>query len=214
MIKLENVSVMNFENAIRGMRNPLNSWEKSDSYYDAAGNYILGENDLGLCKKLCKAGSDHRKFMRQIFVSVDVTAPMYWWAEADTYKIGTVRNSCSKMHKIHSKPIELSDFSIDDHVVVEDGSIELTLEDYFINVVADCEMLRQKFLETKDKRYWKGLIQLLPASYNQLSTLTLNYETLTNIYHARKAHKLSEWHDFCKWIESLPYSELITGGKE
>ena len=224
MIKLEKTSVMNFENAVRGARNPMNSWEKSDSYYDIEEDpspinpvdwaiYRLGENDLDLCKRLCKAGPDERKFMRQIFVSVDVTAPMYWWAEADTYKIGTVRNSCSKMHKIHSKPIELSDFSIDNFNVDDDYN-EIDLEDMFINVVADCEMLRQKFLETKDKRYWKGLIQLLPASYNQLSTLTLNYETLTNIYHARRTHKLDEWHDFCKWIESLPYSELITGGKD
>lgn len=212
MIKLEKTSVMNFENAVRGARNPMNSWDKSDSYYDEDGNYILGENDYGLCMKLCKAGSDERKFMRQIFVSVDITAPMYWWAEADTYKVGTVRNSCSKMHKIHSKPIELSDFSIEDFDIVEYG--ETSLKDMFEDVIHDCETLRQKYLETKDKRYWKGLIQLLPASYNQLSTLTLNYETLTNMYHARKHHKLDEWHDFCKWIETLPYSELITGDSD
>ena len=215
MIKLEKVSVMNFENAVRGARNPMNSWEKSDSYYDDDGNYILGENDYGLCMRLCKAGPDHRKFMRQIFVSVDITAPMYWWAEMDTYKVGTVRNSCSKMHKIHSKPIELSDFSIDDfYAYANDDYNEIPLTDMFDNIVHDCEWLRQQYLETQDKRYWKGLIQFLPASYNQLSTLTLNYETLTNIYHARKNHKLDEWVEFCKWIEKLPYSELITGSKE
>ena len=212
MIKLEKTSVMNFENAVRGARNPMNSWEKSDSYYDEDGKYILGENDYDLCMRLCKAGPDHRKFMRQIFVSVDVTAPLYWWKEYDTYKVGTTANSCSTMHKIHSKPIELSDFSIDDFNIDDDYN-EISLEDMFINVVADCECLRLKYLETKNRRYWKGLIQLLPTSYNQLRTCTLTYENLANMYHARRNHKLNEWVDFCKWIESLPYSEFITGEK-
>lgn len=213
MIKIEKVSVMNFENAVRGARNPMNSWDKMDSYYDEKGNYTIGENDRGLCMKLCKAGSDHRKFMRQIFVSVDITAPLYWWKEYDTYKVGTTANSCSTMHKIHSKPIELSDFSIDDFNIDDDYN-EISLEDMFINVVADCESLRLKYLETKDRRYWKGLIQLIPSSYNQLRTCTLTYENLVNMYHARKNHKLNEWVDFRKWIETLPYSEFITGEKD
>ena len=211
MIKLEHTDVYGWEAAIRGMRNPMNSWGKSDSYYDEIpnGNYILGENDLGLCKRLCKAGSDHRKFMRQIFVSVDITAPLYWWSEFDTYKVGTVANSCSKMHKIHSKPIEMSDFSFEKFHY--DDEKELWFEDILERVVMDCEALRRRYLATNDKRYWKGLIQLLPESYNQLRTVTLNYEVLCNMYHARKNHKLDEWHTFCEWVEGLPYSELITG---
>ena len=214
MIKFENTEVMNFEGAIRGMRNPLNSWEKSDSFYypnleDQGLNarYIIGPNDLDLAQRLIKAGSDHRKFLRQFFVSVDITAPLYWWKEFDTYKVGTVANSCSTMHKIDSKPIELSDFSIDDFNIEDEG---LSFEDYFINVVADCENLRRKYLETKDKKYWKGLIQLLPESYNQKRTITLNYETLRNIYGSRRNHKLDEWSiGFMDWIKSLPYAEEL-----
>ena len=214
MITFENTEVMNFEGAIRGMRNPLNSWDKSDSFYypnleDQGLNarYIIGPNDLDLAQRLIKAGSDHRKFLRQIFVTVDITAPLYWWKEFDTYKVGTVANSCSTMHKIDSKPIELSDFSIDDFNIEDEG---LSFEDYFINVVADCENLRRKYLETKDKKYWKGLIQLLPESYNQKRTITLNYETLRNIYGSRRNHKLDEWSiGFMNWIKSLPYAEVL-----
>lgn len=202
MIKVSNVSVMNLENAMRGARNPLNSWERSDSYYNENHEYILGENDLGLAKRLCKAGSDHRKFIRQIMVSIDITAPLYWWKEYDTYKVATVANSTSTMHKIHSKPFELDDFSCD-HMTPE------TLQ-FMQTVVEQLEVIRNRYLEEKDKKHWYDLIQLLPSSYNQLRTCTLNYETLTNIYFARKHHKLDEWHTFCDFIETLPYAkELI-----
>ncbi len=199
MLKLERTSVMNFENAIRGARNPMNSWAKSDSAYDEAGNYILGENDLALARKLCRAGSDHRKFVRQIFVSADITAPLYWWKEFDTYKVATVANSTSTMHKIHAKPFELADFSVDK---LSDGALAAfrTYMDYM-------EATRRRFVETKDKRDWYDLIQLLPSSYNQLRTVTMNYETLINIYYARRAHKLDEWHVFCDWIRTLPYAD-------
>ena len=216
MIKFENTEVMNFEGAIRGMRNPLNSWDKSDSEFSLDWNtkpdteimFVIGDNDLDLMKRLIRAGSDHRKFMRQIFVSVDITAPLYWWKEFDTYKVGTVSNSCSTMHKLASKPIELSDFSIDNFDMVDEA---IDLEDMFINVVSDCEYLRKKYIETKNKKYWRGLIQLLPSSYNQRRTVTLNYETLYNIYGSRRNHKLDEWSiGFMEWIKSLPYSELIT----
>ena len=323
MIKLEKTSVMNFENAIRGMRNPLNSWELSDSmlckgrdgFEDCTINpagvcprhedfshdiFCIGKDDFKLAMKLCKAGSDHRKFMRQIFVSVDITAPMYWWAEADTYKVGTVRNSCSKMHKLLAKPFEVSDFSFDklpgykneikqfrasnlewvtqkeniahsieNHLqpvkvknytgkfnaqeretikrlwnsgamskreIAEEYNVSHTcvndiindkykyaekvnvFEEIAKNLVDTLNELRDSYLRTNDesakRSIWYAIMQLLPQSYNQLSTLTLNYETLTNMYHARKNHKLDEWHTFCEWIESLPYSELITGGKD
>lgn len=197
MIKLEKVSVMNFENAVRGARNPMNSWDKMDSYYDENGNYILGENDLGLCMRLCKAGSDHRKFVRQIFLSIDITAPLYWWKEFDTYKVGTVANSTSTMHKIHSKEFTLDDFSCD-HMTDE-------CKAEFVKVVEFMEVLRQKYLADKDKKYWYDMIQFLPSSYNQMRTCTLNYENLANIYYARKNHKLAEWHDLCDLIEQLPY---------
>jgi hypothetical protein len=199
MLKLERTSVMNLENAIRGARNPMNSWAKSDSAYDDKGNYILGENDLALARKLCRAGSDHRKFVRQIFVSTDITAPLYWWKEFDTYKVATVANSTSTMHKIHAKPFELADFSVDK---LSDGALAAfrTYMDYM-------EATRRRFVETKDKRDWYDLIQLLPSSYNQLRTVTMNYETLINIYYARRAHKLDEWHVFCDWIRTLPYAD-------
>lgn len=193
--------------AIEGMRNPKNSWKKSDSN----GAY-LGDNDKKLMYTLCEAGSEHRKFLRYLPISVTVVAPLYWWKEADTYGF-MESNSCSTMHKITSKPITLEDFSIDDFTGDFEGG-ELDLSDCFKNVVADCEMYRKKFLETGDKRYWKALIQLLPSSYNQRRTLFLTYETARNIYRQRKNHKLDEWHTFCEWLETLPNSWLITGNPD
>ena len=207
MIKLERTSVMNLENAMRGARNPMNSWGRMDSSYDEDGNFCLGPNDLDLGRRLRKAGSDHRKFIRQIFVSVDITAPLYWWKEYDTYKVATVANSTSTMHKIHSKAFELDDFS-HDHLTKD--SLE------FMGVIIDrLESIRQKFVAEKKKEDWYDLIQLLPSSYNQMRTCTMNYETLVNIYFARRHHKLQEWHTFCHWIESLPYAkELIIAQEE
>ena len=201
MIKLERTSVLNLENAMRGARNPMNSWDRTDSYYDGDNNYILGENDLSLAVRLAKAGPDHRKFIRQIFVSVDITAPLYWWKEYDTYKVATVANSTSTMHKIHSKEFEEADFSTD-HMTEE-------TKENFLNFVVYMEKVRKKYVESKDKRYWYDLIQMLPSSYNQLRTCTLNYETLSNIYYARKNHKLDEWHIMSDWIKTLPYAEEI-----
>lgn len=202
MIQLERTSVMNLENAIRGARNPMNSWGRMDSGYDADGNYVLGPNDLDLAKRLRRAGSDHRKYIRQIFVSVDITAPLYWWKEYDTYKVATVANSTSTMHKIHSKPFELDDFS-HDHMTPE-------TEAFMETVVEKLEEIRLKFVAEKKKEDWYDLIQLLPSSYNQMRTCSFNYETLINIYFARKNHKLAEWHIFCDWIRTLPYAkELI-----
>ena len=203
MIKIDKVNVMNFENAIRGARNPMNSWNKMDSYYDENNNFVLGENDLSLATRLRKAGTaDHRKYLRQIFVSVDILAPMYWWKEYDTYKVATVANSTSTMHKIHSKPFELDDFSYD-HL----GNVELEL---FKTYVHSLETVRLQYIDTKDRELWYALIQMLPSSYNQLRTCTFNYETLINMYKSRKNHKLDEWKEFCKWIETLPYAkELI-----
>lgn len=197
MIKIERTSVANFENAMRGARNPLNSWARYDSYFDDNGNFVFGENDLSLAKRLCQAGTDHRKFVRMIFVSVDVTAPMYWWKEYDTYKVGTVANSTSTMHKITSKPFELSDFSVDH--MNEEGIKAME------KVIETLEDLRLRYLETKDKTIWYTIIQLLPSSYNQMRTCTLNYENLCNIYYARRNHKLQEWHTYCDWITQLPY---------
>ena len=199
MIKLENTSVMNFENAIRGARNPMNSWDKLDSSFDANGNFVFGPNDLSLGRKLCKAGSDHRKFVRQIFISVDISAPIYWWKEFDTYKVGTVANSTSTMHKIHSKPFELSDFSTDKMV----GSAK----DCMNEILVVLEKLRQDFISDKasNKDAWYSIIQLLPESYNQKRTVTLNYENAISMYYSRRNHKLSEWHVFCDWILDLPY---------
>lgn len=202
MIKLEYVNVMNVENALRGARNPLNSWNKTDSYYDENGAFVLGPNDLDLALRLRKAGSDHRKFIRQILLSVDITAPLYWWKEYDTYKVATVANSTSTMHKIHSKSFEMDDFSCD--------NMTDETQEFMKTVVGQLESIRLKFLESKKKEDWYDIIQLLPSSYNQLRTCTLNYETLINIYHSRKNHKLNEWRIFCKWIEELPYGkELI-----
>ena len=200
MIKIERTSVMNLENAIRGARNPMNSWGKMDSSYDDEGNYILGANDLDLGKRLASAGSDHRKFLRQIFVSVDITAPLYWWKEFDTYKVGTVANSCSTMHKIHVKPFEREDFSCD--------RLDANGLDALDALIAYLEAERQKFCANKDDRQpWHNIIQLLPSSYNQMRTVTMNYENLINMYYARKSHKLAEWHTLCDWIRSLPYAE-------
>lgn len=207
MIRLERTSVMNLENAMRGARNPMNSWNRSDSGYDENGNYVLGPNDLDLAKRLRKAGSDHRKFIRQILVSVDITAPLYWWKEYDTYKVATVANSTSTMHKIHAKPFELDDFS-HDHLTPAGLAV---MED----MVARLEEIRLRYVAEKRKEDWYDLIQLLPSSYNQMRTCTMNYETLVNIYYARRNHKLEEWHTFCRWIESLPYGmEIIVAPEE
>lgn len=203
MLTLKNTSVMNFENAIRGARNPMNSWGRMDSHTEPDGSFVFGPNDLGLAMRLAKAGSDHRKYLRMVFVSVDVTAPLYWWKEYDTYKVATVANSTSTMHKIHSKPFSMDDFSCD-HMT--DGT-----KKFMETVVAELENIRLRFKETKSKDDWYDMIQLLPSSYNQMRTCTFNYETLINIYRARKNHKLAEWHTFCDWIETLPYAEqLIT----
>lgn len=203
MLTLKNTSVMNFENAIRGARNPMNSWGRMDSHTEPDGSFVFGPNDLDLAMRLAKAGSDHRKYLRMVFVSVDVTAPLYWWKEYDTYKVATVANSTSTMHKIHSKPFSMDDFSCD-HMT--DGT-----KKFMETVVAELENVRLRFKETKSKDDWYDMIQLLPSSYNQMRTCTFNYETLINIYRARKNHKLAEWHTFCDWIETLPYAEqLIT----
>lgn len=207
MIRLERTCVMNLENAMRGARNPMNSWDRMDSFYDKEGNFILGENDLKLATRLTNAGSDHRKFIRQIFVSVDITAPIYWWKEYDTYKVGTVANSTSTMHKIHSKPFELEDFSCD-HMT------QSTLQ-FMKEIVGYLEQVRLCYIKEKKKEDWYDLIQLLPESYNQMRTCSMNYENLLNMYYGRKEHKLEEWHRFCDWILTLPYAkELIIGKKK
>lgn len=228
MIKIENVKVMGWEAAIRGMRNPMNSWDKSDSGWhligepgtnQAAANdkylrekYCIGDNDLDLMKRLAKAGTDHRKFMRMITVYLDITAPLYWWKEFDTYKVGTVANSCSTMHKIGEKEFEMSDFSCE-HMKPTSIKMMLDIIDILNKYRADYNNPESEKLGVK-KDYWWQMIQLLPSSYNQRRTVMLNYEVLANIYKSRKEHKLDEWREFCKWIESLPYSELITGGVE
>ena len=259
MIKLENCEVVGWEHAIRGMRNPKNSWEKSDSDYgpiicskcddcesykfedwdacddcevekiinNAPPGFMIGPNDHELMMKLANAGPVHGKFRRMITVYVDITAPLYWWKEFDTYKVGTVANSCSTMHKIHAKEFTVEDFSCEhlmsfDEVYDTDDEIPYCEDcgssdspvgvlDYTIQVL---NKYRIKFLETKDKKYWWQMIQLLPSSYNQKRTVELNYEVLANIYQYRKNHKLDEWREFCKWIEQLPYSEIITGERD
>ena len=203
MLKVDHISVMNLENAMRGARNPLNSWARSDSAYDENGNYILGENDLSLATRLCSAGSDHRKFIRQILVCMDITAPMYWWKEFDTYKVGTVANSTSTMHKIHAKPFELADFSTD-HMTAESLA-------EFEKYIGYMETVRLRYMEDKDKTHWYDMIQLLPSSYNQMRTVTLNYEVLASIYYARRTHKLDEWHTLCDAILELPYAKELLG---
>lgn len=212
MIKFENTEVLGFEHAIRGMRNPMNSWDKSDSYYgydnDDKPSYIVGDNDLNLMKRLRKAGTDHRKYLRMITVYVDITAPLYWWKEFDTYKIGTVANSCSTMHKIHAKEFTIEDFS-HEHLNKE-TKLKLIEVINYLNISRDC--FRS---DSSRKDYWWQIIQLLPSSYNQKRTVMLNYEVLNNIYKSRKHHKLDEWSiGFMKWIESLPYSEELICGKE
>ena len=201
MIKIENTEVFGWEAAIRGMRNPKNSWRLSDTVYglgeDRYTDMIIGENDLKLMRTLAHAGSDHGKFLRMINVTVDLTAPLYWWKEFDTYKVGTVANSCSTMHKIHAKRFEIDDFSVD--------HLNCDIPDCFYDTLDYLNESREKFLETKNKRYWWQMIQLLPSSYNQKRTVQLNYAVLLNMYHARKNHKLDEWHDLCAWIEELPY---------
>lgn len=198
MIKIENVDVHNVVRAVYSARNAMNSWDKSDSDFETD---TMGENDLRLAKQLVKAGTDHSKFMRMINVTCDITAPRYWWAEADTYKVGTVRNSCSTMHTIHKKEFEASDFSF------ENVPPDVTGVNWFLGRL---NYARKMYLETNDKKYWYAMIQILPSSYNQRATWQANYAVLRNIYHARKGHKLNEWRDFCKWIEELPCSELIT----
>ena len=207
MLKVERTSVMNMENAIRGARNPMNSWARMDSSYDEKGNFVLGPNDLDLAKRLAHAGSDHRKFLRQIFVSVDITAPLYWWKEFDTYKVGTVANSTSTMHKIHAKAFERDDFS---HDYLDEGGLAA-----LDAIIAYLEGERVKFVADKtDKQAWHNMIQLLPSSFNQMRTVSMNYENLINIYYARRYHKLAEWHTLCNWIMSLPYAADLIAVKE
>ncbi len=207
MLKVERVSVMNMENAIRGARNPLNSWDRMDSSYDAQGNFVLGPNDLSLAGRLARAGSDHRKFLRQIFVSVDITAPLYWWKEFDTYKVGTVANSTSTMHKIHAKPFSRDDFSCDR---LDEGGLAM-----LDGIIAYLEKERSLFIANKDDRQsWHNMIQILPTGYNQMRTVTLNYENLISIYYARRNHKLAEWHTLCDWIMALPYAKQLIAVKE
>ena len=213
MIRIEHTEVFGLEAAIRGMRNPLESWVKSDSYWThiedpetlqtAKFEFFVGDNDLGLMKKLARAGSDHGKFLRMINVACDITAPLYWWKEFDTYKVGTVANSCSTMHKIHSKEFTMEDFSCE-HLM--DDAIY-----HMASTVGVLNFYRKKFNETNDKKWWWQMIQLLPTSYNQKRTVQLNYQVLKSMYHARKNHKLDEWHDFCAWCESLPYFMELCG---
>ena len=228
MIIIEDEEIVGWESAIIGMRNPMNSWDKSDSWYGCGSefddhlepedcdmdnckscHFCIGKNDLDLMKRLAKAGTDHRKFMRMIVVYVDVTAPLYWWKEFDTYKVGTVRNSCSTMHKITEKEFTLDDFS-HEHLLTSDISEKGTSLGLMKDIIDLLNTYREEYLNSKDKMYWWQLIQLLPSSYNQRATVMLNYEVLANIYHSRKNHKLDCWVDFCKWIETLPYAkELI-----
>lgn len=224
MIKLENTEVLGWEAAIRGMRNPMNSWEKSDSFFYGGENWDIGSVDHDLMMRLAKAGSVDAKYRRMIVVTVDITAPLYWWKEFDTYKVGTVANSCSTMHKIHSKEFTDDDFSCEHLMRLEKYENGITTPISIYNDNGDgfspigvlhttidmLNLCREKFLETKDKRYWWQMIQLLPSSYNQRRTVMLNYEVLAGIYPKRKDHKLDEWHDFCDWIKSLPYPEIIT----
>lgn len=221
MITLKYADIWGFEHAVRGMRNPMNSWDKSDTFvdYDLV---LLGNKDKELMKRLVHAGPSHRKFLRQIFVSVDITAPLYWWKEFDTYKVGTTANSCSTMHKIHDKEFTIDDFShehLSDSFITHEGDeypvefegFYLASEDILDIIIKALNEYRDIYLNTRDKDHWWQMIQLLPSSYNQKRTVTMNYENLLNIYETRRNHKLDEWKDFCKWIESLPNAELITG---
>lgn len=218
MINIENINVYGWEAAIIGMRNPMNSWDKSDSSFINTGyqtEYSIGPNDLKLMKSLVKAGTDHRKFLRMINVTMDITAPLYWWKEFDTYKVGTVRNSCSTMHKIHEKEFTLDDFSHEHLFNDSDVNWGDTVTNTTLQVVINAlNVYRSNYLETKDKKYWWQMIQLLPSSYNQRATVQLNYEVLLNMYHSRKNHKLDEWREFCKLIENLPYMNEFIGGNE
>lgn len=253
MLKIEKTEVVGFEAAIRGMRNPKNSWEKSDSKYcseydnppiegscqycpyDSMCNksekamqqmYLIESNDLDLMTRLCNSGTDHRKFMRMITVYLDITAPLYWWKEFDTYKVGTVANSCSTMHKIADKEFMPEDFSHEHLLNMANNdagdalflngtnNIRVDGDDLLGLIINVLNYYRGRYIKTKDKRYWWQMIQLLPSSYNQRRTVMLNYEVLANIYKSRRNHKLDEWHTFCDWIEGLPYSELITGEKK
>lgn len=240
MLKISNFEVLGWEHAIRGMRNPMNSWEKSDSCTqgyvwcnefcghpvsgcDKESGLYLGPNDLNLMKRLCNAGTDHRKFMRMITVYVDITAPLYWWKEFDTYKVGTVANSCSTMHKIHEKEFTLEDFSIEHLMEWEDYESEAkelkptrlcNFKFYLMDTISALNNARDLYLQTNDKKYWWQMIQMLPSSYNQKRTVMLNYEVLANIHKSRRNHKLDEWRTFCDWIEELPYSEVITSYEE
>ena len=233
MLKIENTEVLGWEHAIRGMRNPMNSWAKSDSEvsicecerwpHDVKKSFTcLGSNDLDVMKRLCNAGTDHRKFMRMITVYVDLIGPLYWWKEFDTYKVGTVANSCSTMHKIAAKEFTPEDFSHEhlmnmanndpcDALFLEGTNIRVDGDDLLGLAINVLNYYRNRYLKTKEKIYWWQMIQLLPSSYNQRRTVMLNYEVLANIYKSRRNHKLDEWHTFCDWIEGLPYSELITG---
>lgn len=218
MLEVSDVEVFNFEGAIRGMRNPMNSWNRSDSYYGCSGdtcdfcisqeecinvyhNYRIGQNDLQLMRKLYKGGSEHRKYLRQIIISMDILAPLYWWKEFDTYKVGTLANSCSTMHKIHAKEFTLEDFS---HEHLDNGG-----QDVLYNITHHLNLCRLKYIETKDKNYWWQMIQLLPSSYNQLRTVTMNYENVMNMIHQRKNHKLDEWRNFVAVLERLGYVKEI-----
>lgn len=219
MITLKYADIWGFEHAVRGMRNPMNSWNKSDTFvdYDLV---LLGKKDKELMKRLVHAGPSHRKFLRQIFVSVDITAPLYWWKEFDTYKVGTVSNSCSTMHKIHDKEFTLDDFSHEHLInsacmeIQEMQNVRVSPTQSMLTTIECLNSYRDLYLETRDKKYWWQMIQLLPSSYNQKRTITMNYENLLNIYETRRNHKLDEWKDFCKWIERLPNAELITGTTE
>ena len=224
MIKIENVDVYGWEAAIRGARNPMNSWDKMDSEWDGYGvadGYSIGPNDRKLLQNLANAGPDHGKFLRMITVTLDIIAPLYWWKEFDTYKVGTVANSCSTMHKIHDKEFTEEDFSCehlsDDDYLYGDGEYDYdlayTYKQFLGNVIQALNVARELFLKTKDKKFWWQLIQLLPTSYNQRRTVLLNYQVLKTMYNARKHHKLDEWRNFCEFIKTLPYSELITDGK-
>lgn len=230
MLKIENTEVVGFEASIRGMRNPMNSWEKSDSCTkgfvwcnefcgkpidgcDKESGLYLGHNDRDLMTRLRNAGTDHRKFMRMITVYLDVTAPLYFWKEFDTYRVGVEKNSCSTMHKIHAKEFDVNDFS-HEHVEELTGDDYNMSYDFLLRTIDILNYYRKKFLETNVKTYWWQMIQLLPSSYNQRRTVMLNYEVLANIYKSRRNHKLDEWHTFCDWIERLPYSELIIGKTE
>ena len=237
MLKIEKTEVVGWEAAIRGMRNPMNSWEQSDTDYEKCYNTAyelppqIGPNDHGLMEKLRNAGTDHRKFMRMIIVYVDITAPLYWWKEYDTYKVGTVANSCSTMHKIADKEFTLDDFSYEhlncepyhrhwiesatvDEDITSPHKVWMTPLDILKCTIEMLNTYREIYLETKDKQDWLQMIQLLPTSYNQKRTIMLSYEVLANIYKSRRHHKLYEWHTLCDWIEGLPYSDLITGGAD